>query len=107
MEINQKAKDSIIDYVMEKNLKSTLQEMPKRGRYEVEFGYKLCVNEQAPNSIFVMSEVLGYHNHSLDYSKYRIYEFDLNGKPKNNNYQDSNACYNGFINDLKLVQTII
>jgi len=106
MDISAEIKEKIRDFVIEKNLKQSLDSLPNKGNYAVEFQYELAENKKAEKYIFVVSQKLTYHNHSVSDKRYGLYAFD---RKTGNQIADfeKNGCYVGFFNDLKIVEEII
>ena len=106
MDISAEIKEKIRDFVIEKNLKQSLDSLPNKGNYAVEFQYELAENKKAEKYIFVVSQKLTYHNHSVSDKRYGLYAFD---RKTGNQIADfeKNGCYVGFFNDLKIVVEII
>lgn len=106
MNICAEVKEKIVNFIIEKNLKQSLDSLPNKGNYSVEFQYELAENNKAEKYIFVVSQKMTYHNHSVSDKRYGLYAFD---KKTGNQIVDfeKTGCYVGFFNDLKIVEEII
>ena len=106
MDISAEIKEKIRDFVIEKNLKQSLDSLPNKGNYAVEFQYELAENKKAEKYIFVVSQKLTYHNHSVSDKRYGLYAFDRETGNQITDFEKK-GCYVGFFNDLKIVEEII
>jgi len=101
------AKEKIVDYILQLNLKNIHQQLPKSGNSSVEMNYRLGVNEKSNKYAFVISEKISYYNGSMKDRRYKLYAFDINSGELIPNFENGGECYYGFFNDLKIVEDII
>ncbi len=107
MEIRKEVKDTIFDYIVRKSLKESLQEIPDKGAYDVEYEYELATNDKFNKYVFVVSKKISYKSHSLDEKGYNLYAFDVKSGKIVSDFEQKNGCYFGFFNDLKVIEQII
>jgi hypothetical protein len=107
MNIKKEVKDKIVNYILKKNVDQSLEPLPEKGEYFIEYCYELAYNPKVDNIIFVMSIKLNYHNYSIDKKSYNLYAFDVKNGNLIENYQEKGMCYNGFFQDLIVIQEII
>lgn len=106
MNISKEVKEKIRDFVIEKNLKQSLDSLPNKGSYSIEFQYELAENKKVEKYIFVVSQKLTYHDHSVSDKRYGLYVFERESGNQVTDFE-KNGCYVGFFNDLKIVEEII
>jgi len=107
MEIKKEIRDKIIDYILDKNLQESLKPLPEKGTYKVESNYELGVNDKIKNYVFVVSQVLTYHNYSISDKRYGLYAFDVNTGELSPDFESKQGCYVGFFNDLQILASIV
>jgi hypothetical protein len=107
MEINKKTKENIYNFIIEKNIKESLKELPDKGNCFFESHYQLAINEKISKYVFVISEVMSYHNQSLTDKRFGIYAFDIANGKIITEFEKKGGCYIGFFNDLKIIEEII
>ena len=97
----------IKQFVIDKNLKETLRELPKHGNYYVENEYKLSSNPKLPEMLFVISKRISFHNHSIADKRYCVYAFDKNTGELSKDFEGNGKCYEGFYNESVFIKDII
>jgi hypothetical protein len=98
--------DKIINYILERNIKNNLNEMPNKGYNDVELNFQLASNDKVPGKTFVVYERLRYYNSSLKDRKCDMLAFDEKGDliP---DFDKKGGCYFGFFDDLKIIKNIV
>ena len=97
----------IRNYILNYNLEQSLKPLPSKGIYDVEGCFDLMYNRKIDNIVFVVCLDIEYSNYSINKKSYKVFAFDtINGNliPK---YQESGKCYDGFFQDLELIEEII
>ena len=107
MEIKESVKDEITKYIQLKNIKGVLPELPHKCYHSVEINYQMAVNKKDNKYIFVISQIITYHNGSIENRKYNIYAFDSNSGQLIQDFEEKGGCYYGFFNDLNIIETIL
>ncbi len=107
MEINKQVKDSIFDFIVQRNLKNSSEELRSKGKFTIESQYELAINPKIKKYVFVVSEKIVYHNHSIEDKRYGVYAFDVKKGNYIKDFEEKGGCYIGFFNDLKIVEKII
>lgn len=107
MEIKEEVKKEIRNQIQLKNIKGVLNELPNKGYHSVEVNYEMAVNKKDDKFVFVVSQIITYHNGSIDDRRYNIYAFDSNSGKLIEDFEEKGGCYYGFFNDLKIIETIL
>ncbi len=107
MEINEEVKSKIRTHIELKNIKSVLKELPHKGYHSVEVDFEMAVNKKDEKYVFVISQIIKYHNGSIDSKTYNIYAFDSKSGELIKDFEEKGGCYYGFFNDLKIIETIL
>ncbi len=107
MEIKEEVKKEIRNQIQLKNIKGVLSELPNKGYHSVEVNYEMAVNKKDDKYIFVISQIITYHNGSIDDRRYNIYAFDSNSGKLIEDFEEKGGCYYGFFNDLNIIETIL
>jgi hypothetical protein len=107
MEIKEEIKNEIRNYIQLKNINSVLKQLPNRGYHSIEINYEMAVNKKDDKYVFVISQIITYHNGSIDSRTYNIYAFDSNSGKLIEDFEEKGGCYYGFFNDLNIIETIL
>jgi hypothetical protein len=107
MNINKEVRNKIVSYILKKNVDQSLKPLPEKGEYFIEYCYELAYNPKIDNIIFVMSIKMEYFNYSINKKSYNLYAFDVKNGNLIENYQENGMCYNGFFQDLQVIEEII
>lgn len=107
MQISENLKEAVKDFVASKSLKQMQSSMPSKGLVKVEYRFNLCYNPKVLDKVFVVSEIMKYQSQSLSDKKYGIYAFDINSGQEIKNFGDSDDCYFGIVNDLRVIERIL
>jgi hypothetical protein len=107
MESKEEIKNEIRNYIQLKNINSVLKQLPNRGYHSIEINYEMAVNKKDDKYVFVISQIITYHNGSIDSRTYNIYAFDSNSGKLIEDFEEKGGCYYGFFNDLNIIETIL
>jgi hypothetical protein len=107
MNIDKSVKDKIRNYILNYNLEQSLKPLPSKGVYDVESCFELMCNKKIDNIVFVVCLNIEYSNYSINKRKYKVFAFDTKNGDLIPNYQQSGKCYDGFFQDLDLIEEII
>ena len=107
IEISEQVKESIEDFVLEKNMEESLKELPGAGIYNVESQYQFATNDKFKNNIFVVSQIIEFKGKSISDKRFGIYAFDANTGEQITSFEKDGKCYYGFFEDLKIIERII
>jgi hypothetical protein len=107
MKISENLRDAVEEFVAAKSLKQIQTPMPSKGLVTVEYRYNLCYNPKVTDKVFIVSEIMKYQSHSLSDKKYGIYAFDVKTAKELKNFSDSDECYFGIVNDLRVIEKLL
>lgn len=107
MNIEKSVKDKIVDYILDYNMEQSLKPLPSKGVYDVECCFELMYNKKISDIVFVVCLDIEYHNYSISKKSYKAFAFDVKSGNLMPDYQKSGKCYDGFFQDLELIEEII
>jgi hypothetical protein len=107
MNIKKEVKDKIVKYILKINVDQSLKPLPEKGEYFIEYCYELAYNPKVDNVIFVVSIKMEYFNYSINKKSYNVYAFNVENGNLIEGYQKNGKCYNGFFEDLQVIEEII
>jgi hypothetical protein len=99
--------DKIVNFVLERNVKNNLQEMPNRGNSLVELDFKIANNPKCPGKVFVVYDKIKYYNGSMKERGYGLLAFDEKTGDIIPDFEKSGGCYFGFFDDAKIINNIV
>jgi hypothetical protein len=107
MNIEQSVKSKIVDYILDYNMEQSLKPLPSKGVYHVECYFELMYNKKINNIVFVVCLDIEYHNYSINKKSYKAFAFDVKNGKLIPDYQKNGKCYDGFFQELELIEEII